>query len=80
MQYEYTNENSAPIRVVVTYEDLKLIKKLIQSKSTINKLEWREKDLLKQVEEAMRRAADSLQAHFEYELKYNLNQEDNNDA
>ena len=80
MQYEYTNENDAPIRVEMTYADLKLIKRLIQSKATIDKLEWREKDLLKQVEEAMRRAAESLQAHFDYELHYVINKEDNNDA
>ena len=80
MQYEYTNENDAPIRVEMTYADLKLIKRLIQSKATIDKLEWREKDLLKQVEEAMRRAAESLQGHYDYELRYVINKEEDNDA
>lgn len=80
MQYEYTNEAAVNVRVSITYADLKLIKHLIQSKATIDKLDWREKDLLDQVEEAMRRAAESLQAHYDYELHYVINKEDNNDA
>ena len=80
MQYEYTNENDAPIRVEMTYADLQLIKRLLQGKATIDKLDYREKDLLAQVEETMRRAAESLQAHFDYELRYVINKEEDNDA
>ena len=80
MQYEYTNQDNTPIRVEITYADLKLIKRVLQGKATIDKLDYREKDLLAQVEEAMRRAAESLQAHYDYELHYVINKEDNNDA
>ena len=80
MQYEYTNENSAPVRVEMTYADLKALKKVLEFKAKVDKLEWREKDLLAQTTEAIRRAAESLQAHFDYELHYVINKEDNNDA
>lgn len=80
MQYEYTNENSAPVRVSMTYADLKALKRVLEFKAKVDKLEWSEKDLLAQTTEALRRAAESLQVHFDYELNYALKQEDNNDA
>lgn len=80
MQYEYTSENSAPIRVEMTYADLKAIKKVLEFKASKDKLDWREKDLLAQTKEAIRRAAEALQVHYDYELHYVINKEDNNDA
>lgn len=80
MQYNYTNESAVEIRVGITYADLKHIKRLLQGKATIDKLDWRDKELLDQVEEALRRAAESIHGHYDYELNYALNQEENNDA
>lgn len=80
MQYEYTNESTVNVRVSMTYADLKHIKRLLQSKATVDKLDWRDKDLLDQVEEALRQAAEALYRHYDYEHTYALKQEDNNDA
>lgn len=80
MQYNYTNEFTVEIRMSMTYSDLKLIKGLLKYKSDNDKLDYSEKGLLKQVDNAMRSTADTLKAHYEYELNYELKQEENNDA
>ena len=80
MQYEYTNESTVDVRVSMTYADLKIIKRLLKYKSEHDKLDWRDMDLLKQVEEAIRRTAETLQVHYDYEVNYALKQEENNDA
>lgn len=80
MQYNYTNEFTVEVRVSMTYADLKLIKDLLKYKSEHDKLEWRDKELLKQVEETMRSAAETIHGHYDHEVNYALKQEENNDA
>ena len=80
MQYEYTNETTVQVRVSMTYADLTSIKRLIEFKAKTDKLDYRDKDMLAQVKEALHKATESMAAHYEYEIKYSINQEDNNDA
>lgn len=72
MQYQYTNESTVEIRMTMTYADLKQIKRLLTYKSEHDKLEWRDKELLEQVNKALHDAAESLKSHYEYELEYAL--------
>ena len=73
MQYAYTPQSEAPVRVHIQYRDLKLLRKLLKEKADSD---WRAKELLAEVEDVMREAASSLQHHFEYELKHELREAD----
>ena len=79
MQYEYTLESAAPVRVTMTYAELKLIRMLIKKKATIKELDWRETDLLETVETVIYNAAKTMSNHYDYEVKYNTTKTEEND-
>lgn len=78
MQYQYTNESTVEVRISMTYADIKLIKRLLKYKSEHDKLDWRDMELLEQVDKALRDAAVALRDHYNYELEYTLKQEEIN--
>jgi hypothetical protein len=73
MQYQYTLESQAPIKVDIAYRDLTLIRKLLKEKADS---EWRAKELLAEVEAVMREAANALASHYDYETRVQLREAD----
>ena len=76
MQYQYTNESTVEVRISMTYADIKLIKRLLTYKAGKDKLDWRDTELLEQVDKALHDAAVALRDHYNYELEYTLKQEE----